>query len=394
MPSDPLARGAGAERVAPLGDVAVDEEERRVVEELPREVEEEIERARRDRSPSRPPRLAASTVMRPRRRRGARGPAVTSRCEQARAHLARPARPGGAAGRGGRHAPARPGRRERRKGRDLRRRRRRGRASGNGRWSRWRRGRRRSDRRPCGCGGTASPEGGGPAACGGAAGKPASVMRCPGTFGARRRATRQSVDVVVRCLGPAVRSARPRRLGHLGTAPSGGGIEPTSGESPPSRAMSAASAARAARRTRARWPAAPAPSARRAARCACRARTRAAPRARAASARPPPAPAAVASTRAAPRPLQPPSRGGTRRRTSSGVRGSSPAGAAREAHRLGEQPRQHPLVDARDLEQVRHEIAAVDHLPGEGLFDLTHGRDLALDDEGAQGHGPRDRRFQ
>ena len=52
-----------------------------------------------------------------------------------------------------------------------------------------------------------------------------------------------------------------------------------------------------------------------------------------------------------------------------------------EAHRLGEEAREHHLVDPRDLEQVRDQVAPVDHLACEGLFDLSHARDLTLDDE-------------
>jgi hypothetical protein len=62
-------------------------------------------------------------------------------------------------------------------------------------------------------------------------------------------------------------------------------------------------------------------------------------------------------------------------------RGQSTGGRGRETHRLGEQPDEHSLVDLGDLEEVRDQVAAVDHLAGEGLLDLTHGRDLALDDE-------------
>ena len=55
-------------------------------------------------------------------------------------------------------------------------------------------------------------------------------------------------------------------------------------------------------------------------------------------------------------------------------------------NRRGEQIDEHRLVDERDLEQVGHEIAAVDDLAREGLFDLPHRGDLTLDDEGAQRH--------
>jgi hypothetical protein len=61
----------------------------------------------------------------------------------------------------------------------------------------------------------------------------------------------------------------------------------------------------------------------------------------------------------------------------------------RQVHRLSQERREHCLVDARDLEQVRDEVPAVDHLTSKGLLDLTHGRDLTLNDEGAQGHGAR-----
>ena len=53
----------------------------------------------------------------------------------------------------------------------------------------------------------------------------------------------------------------------------------------------------------------------------------------------------------------------------------------RQAHRLGKEAREHGLVDARDLEQIRHQVAAVDHLACEGLLDLSHARDLTLNNE-------------
>ena len=55
----------------------------------------------------------------------------------------------------------------------------------------------------------------------------------------------------------------------------------------------------------------------------------------------------------------------------------------RQAQRLGQQLADRDLVEARHLEQVGDEVAAVDHLPCERLLHLSHGRDLALDDEGA-----------
>jgi hypothetical protein len=58
-----------------------------------------------------------------------------------------------------------------------------------------------------------------------------------------------------------------------------------------------------------------------------------------------------------------------------------------EARRLREEAREHGLVDARYLQQVGDEVAAVDDLARERLFDLPHGRHPALDDERAQGHG-------
>ena len=57
-----------------------------------------------------------------------------------------------------------------------------------------------------------------------------------------------------------------------------------------------------------------------------------------------------------------------------------------EFRRFGQQLDESHLVGRRDLEQVREQIAPVDDLTGEGLFDLPHGRDLTLDNEGAQGH--------
>ena len=58
----------------------------------------------------------------------------------------------------------------------------------------------------------------------------------------------------------------------------------------------------------------------------------------------------------------------------------------REAERLGDDREQLRLVELADLEQVRDEVASVEDLPRESLFDLADRCDLALDDEGAQRH--------
>ena len=79
--------------------------------------------------------------------------------------------------------------------------------------------------------------------------------------------------------------------------------------------------------------------------------------------------------------------GGTSARTRSTATGSSPAGAA--ARRIDSA--RSPVSTASSMRATSSrlvtEIAPVDDLAGERLLDLPHGRDLALDDEGAQGHG-------
>ena len=60
-------------------------------------------------------------------------------------------------------------------------------------------------------------------------------MRCPGIFGASRPAT--AAVVVVRCTMPGGALGGRGGDGTLGAVPSGGGVDPAAGESPPSRAM-------------------------------------------------------------------------------------------------------------------------------------------------------------
>jgi hypothetical protein len=56
-------------------------------------------------------------------------------------------------------------------------------------------------------------------------------------------------------------------------------------------------------------------------------------------------------------------------------------GCGWKAHRRREQLREHSLVDPRDLEQIGNQIAAINDLTSERLFDLAHGGDLTLDDQ-------------
>ena len=58
-----------------------------------------------------------------------------------------------------------------------------------------------------------------------------------------------------------------------------------------------------------------------------------------------------------------------------------------EPERLGEKKRERRLVELGHLEQVRDQIAPVEHLASQRFLDLADRGDLALDDEGAQGHG-------
>ena len=58
-----------------------------------------------------------------------------------------------------------------------------------------------------------------------------------------------------------------------------------------------------------------------------------------------------------------------------------------EPERLGEEERERRFVEPGHLQQVRHEIAAVEDLASQRFLDLADRGDPALDDEGAQGHG-------
>jgi hypothetical protein len=69
-------------------------------------------------------------------------------------------------------------------------------------------------------------------------------------------------------------------------------------------------------------------------------------------------------------------------------RGQDPRGRSDQPKGLRDDGQQPGLVGPGDLEQVRHEVPAVEHLSGERLLDFAHRRDLALDDEGAQRHSP------
>jgi len=53
---------------------------------------------------------------------------------------------------------------------------------------------------------------------------------------------------------------------------------------------------------------------------------------------------------------------------------------------LGDHGHELPLFDPADLEEVRDQISAVQHLTREGFFDLADRGDTALDEAGAQGH--------
>ncbi len=59
----------------------------------------------------------------------------------------------------------------------------------------------------------------------------------------------------------------------------------------------------------------------------------------------------------------------------------------REVRSFRYEGHQESLGDLHHFEHVRDEVAAVKHLPRQGLFDLADRGDLALDDEGAQRHG-------